>query len=128
MNKRVAYFAAAVLALHGLVHVLGPVAYFELATIEDLPYKTTLLGGTVDVGDAGIRLFGLLWAVAGAGFVCVAAGLVADWEYWQPSLLAVTVFSLILTVADYTVAYAGIVLNLAILGGLAYTTMRGTGS
>lgn len=112
------YVAALVLVGHGLVHLLGPVAYFELAEISELPYKTTLLGGAVDVGDAGIRVFGLLWAVAAVGFVVSAAAMVVEWNAWRSLLLVVTLFSLVLTVLDWSVAYAGVVVNLAILGVL----------
>jgi hypothetical protein len=38
-----------------------------------------------------------------------------DWPTWQRILVAVTLFSLALTVLDWTVAYAGIVVNVAIL-------------
>ena len=123
MNNRLTYAAAAVLTVHGIVHFLGPVAYLELATVEELPYKTTLFDGAVGVGDAGIRLFGLLWAVAGLGFIGVAAGLVTDWTHWRSSLVGVTLVSLVLTVADYTVAYASVVVNLIIL--IALVSARG---
>ena len=124
MDKRLTYVAAAILALHGVVHFLGLVAYFELATFEELPYKTTLLGGTIDVGEVGIRAFGVLSAVAGIGFIGAAVALVVDWDHWRPALVAVTLFSLVLTSADYTVASAGALLNLIILGALVYERQR----
>lgn len=40
---------------HGLVHLLGFVVPWQLATLEEMPYKTTLLAGTLDVGAVGIR-------------------------------------------------------------------------
>lgn len=70
------YAAAAFLALHGIVHLLGTAVYLELAEVADFPYKTTLLGGWWDVGRAGIRVFGVLWAVAAVGFVASAVALV----------------------------------------------------
>lgn len=118
MNHRLTYVIAFVLAAHGLVHFLGPVAYFELAPIPELPYKTTLFGGAVDVGDLGIRLFGLAWAVAGVGFLAVAVGMAVGWASWDRALGAVAVVSLVLTVADWTVAFAGVAVNLVILAGL----------
>lgn len=112
----VTYLIAFVLAVHGLVHLLGFAVYLELATVAEFPYKTTVLGGTVDIGAGGIRAFGVLWGVAAAGFVASAGALLADWHSWRPLLIAVTLFSLGLTVLDWSVAYAGIVVNLGILG------------
>ncbi|MWV39072.1 ABC transporter permease [Natrialba sp. INN-245] len=112
------YIVAIALAIHGVIHFLGIGVYFELLEVADLPYKTTLLGGAVDVGHVGIRVFAVLTAVAGAGFVVSAAALVAGWRYWRAALLAVTVLSLLLTALDWTVASAGVLANLAILAGL----------
>jgi hypothetical protein len=126
MRTRLKYAAAIVLVAHGFVHLLGTVAYLELAAIEELPYKTTLFGGHVDVGDTGIRIFGLLWGLASIVFVTSAVALVFDRGRWRSLLLVVTLFSLLITVVDWTVAYAGIVVNLAILGGLWFETRRKT--
>lgn len=109
------YLAAVVLAAHGLVHLLGTAVYLELAEVTEFTYKTTLLGGRVDIGTTGIRVFGLLWTVAALGFVAAAGAVLAEWEQWRPALVAVTVFSLALTGLDYSVAYAGIGVNLGIL-------------
>lgn len=122
MPGRLTYVAVAILGLHGLVHFLGPVAYFEIATLSELPYKTTLLDGAVDVGDTGIRLFGLLWVVAGVGFLASAWAVGTGWEHWEALLLAVTIVSLVLTGLDWTVAYAGLMVDLGILAALGYQT------
>lgn len=117
MQRRFGYVFALALTIHGLIHLLGIGVYFELVEMADLPYKTTLLGG-VDVGDTGIRIFGALNGVAAAGFVASAVGLVTEWSNWQSLLLAVTLFSLVLTTLDWTVAYMGVLANLAILAVL----------
>ncbi|MDJ1434572.1 ABC transporter permease [Halostagnicola sp. A-GB9-2] len=112
------HLAAFALTIHGLIHFLGIGAYFEVIQMADLPYKTTLLGGAIDVGDTGIRIFAVLTAVAGIGFIVSAVGLVSDWRYWRPLLVAITVFSLILTTLDWTVASMGTLANLTILAVL----------
>ncbi|ELY57058.1 hypothetical protein [Natronolimnohabitans innermongolicus] len=118
MDRNLTYLAAIAVVIHGIIHFLGIGVYFELLEMADLPYKTTLLGGVVDVGDVGIRVFAGLTAVAGVGFVASAVALVTGWRYWRELLLAVTVFSLVLTALDWTVASAGVLANLAILIGL----------
>ena len=104
-----------VLALHGLIHLLGFASYLKLATVATLPYKTAVLGGRLDLGSAGTSVFGLAWGVAALGFVLVAAAFLFSWTWWRPALIAVTLLSLVITVLDYSPAKAGIVLNLTIL-------------
>ena len=57
--------------------------------------------------------------LAAIGFVASAGALVTDWEQWRLVLIGVAMFSLLLTVLDYTVAYAGVVVNRGILIAVA---------
>jgi hypothetical protein len=111
--------AAFVLVLHGLIHLMGTTVYMKLGTLEALPYKTTLLSGRWDLGEGGIRAFGALWAVAAIGFVVAAVALLAGWGWWQPTLIWVALFSLVLTALDWSNAYAGVIINIVILAVLA---------
>ena len=115
MIKALTWAAALVLALHGLVHLMGTTVYMKLGTLEGLPYKTTLLDGRWDLGDGGIRVVGAVWAVAAAAFVAAAVGWVGGWDAWRPVLLGATLLSLVLTTLDATRAPVGIAVNLAIL-------------
>ncbi len=45
MSKFIMIVAVLVLALHGLIHLMGTASYMKLADIQGLPYKTTVLGG-----------------------------------------------------------------------------------
>ena len=45
MMKILSIFLAIIAILHGGIHFMGFVAYWPLAKIDQLPYKTTLLGG-----------------------------------------------------------------------------------
>ncbi|THE66507.1 ABC transporter permease [Salinadaptatus halalkaliphilus] len=112
------YVAAFAIGVHGLIHFLGIGVYFELAEFADLPYKTTLAGGAIDVGSVGIRIFAVATAVAGFGFVVAAVALLGNWRRWRQLLLAVTLLSVVLTALDWTVASMGVLANLAILFAL----------
>jgi hypothetical protein len=104
-----------VLVLHGLIHLIGTTVYLKLADIQGFTYKTTLVGGRLDVGDAGIRLFGAMWILPALGFIGAAAALSAGWEWWRPVLLVTTLLSLALTTLDWSVAFAGAIVNLVVL-------------
>jgi len=116
MQKLYHFLFVVILILHGLIHLMGTIAYLQLGTFEKLPYKTTLLNGSWDVGQSGIAVFGALWAAAALGFVLSAAAMLAKWHWARPVLVAVTLLSLVFTGLDWKAAYAGVILNIAILG------------
>lgn len=62
---------ALILFGHGFAHLPGFITYWKLAEIKEMPYKTTILAGNINVGDLGIRVFGFL----------VSAGLIRDLAY-----------------------------------------------
>jgi hypothetical protein len=115
MLKIMFIIAMIVLTLHGLIHLLGTASYLKLAEVQGLPYKTTVLGGRWDLGATGMTVYGALWAVAAIGFVLAALAFWFGWAGWQSALLGVTLFSLLLTALDWNVAFAGVIINLAIL-------------
>ena len=60
---------------------MGTVTYFQLGIFEELPYKTTLLNGSWNVGQTGIATFGALWAEA----VWMPSVWVTDPQvHWEP--------------------------------------------
>ena len=118
MPKAMIIIAAIVLVLHGLIHLMGTAVFMKLAEIKGLTYKTTLLGGRWDLGEGGIRVFGALWAVAAIGFVAAAVALLAGWGWWRPVLVGVVLFSLALTTLDWSSAFRGAIINIAILAVL----------
>ena len=107
--------ASVILFLHGLIHLMGTAAYLKLTEIDQLPYKTTILSGRLDLGSIGTTIFGILWAVAAIGFVLTAIALFGNWDWWRSLLIGFTLFSLVLTSLDWGVANAGVIVNLAIL-------------
>jgi hypothetical protein len=115
MARWVSYFTAFVLIAHGLIHLLGTTVYLRLGEISGFPYKTTLIGNRWDLGPVGIGIFGAMWALAAVGFIVVAIAMLTGSSWWQPVLIGVTVFSLLLTGLDWNLAFAGVGLNLIIL-------------
>jgi hypothetical protein len=115
MSRTIQIIAAVVLGLHGLVHLLGPAVYMAITGIEGFSYKTTLLAGHWYVGENGIRIFSALWILPAVGFIITAIALLIGWEWWRSGLAAVTLFSMVLTVLDLSVAYAGVAITAVIL-------------
>ncbi|MGH9143283.1 MAG: ABC transporter permease [Vicinamibacterales bacterium] len=103
------------IGLHGLVHLLGTIVYWQLAEVDGFAFKTTVLNGLVDLGARGIQTFGLLWLLPAVGFVAAALGLWTGWDSWVPMLMASTLVSLVLVGVDWQVAFAGAYVDVAIL-------------
>jgi hypothetical protein len=116
MESLALYAATFIIFMHGLIHLMGFTAYWKLAELKELPYKTTLLDGRWDVGDGGIRMFGALWLVVAVAYMIVTYGLLTEQEWWRTMMAVVTISSLVLTILDANVAYAGVVVNIVILG------------
>jgi hypothetical protein len=112
------YVLILLFVLHGLVHVMGFVAYWPLAEVTALPYKTSLLNGRWDIGVTGMRLFSLLWLLAGLLFAGAAAGLLLSQAWAWPVLWAAALLSLAICLLDYGPAWRGALLSGLILLGL----------
>ena len=114
---------AALMILHGMAHLAGFAGAWHLGAA--LPYKTTILGGRVDLGDSGIRVAGLLWLVTALAFVVAGAGAALNYDWWMKAALYVAAASLLLTLLELPQARLGLFVNLAILAVLI-GTLRAT--
>ena len=112
--------AAALLAVHGLIHLIGFVVPWGIAQVEGFPYRTSALAGTLTLGEPGARLVGVVWLALAVGFV--VAG-VAVWRRsaWAVPLTAVlAVGSIVVCTLGLPEAVFGIVVNVAILAALGW--------
>jgi hypothetical protein len=106
---------ASVLAVHGIAHLVGFASTWRLIKNADVPYKTTILSGTVDLGDAGIRLMGIGWFLLALAFLAGAVG-AATRAAWAPNfVIGVVLCSLLWSAAAWPEARIGVYLNLALL-------------
>ncbi len=107
--------AAVVVAMHGLIHLLGALTYLGLAKFDGLPYRTTLLDGRWHVGEAGARLFGVAWLIAATAFIVVGFGLLTGRAWWRRAALLASTFSAALCLLAWPDAVAGLVIDVAIM-------------
>jgi hypothetical protein len=111
MMRILFYVAIVIVALHGLIHLMGFVAYWPLGEIAELPYKTTFLNGRFTLSQSGVRLFSVLWLLAAVGLVGSAMSLVTEQSWWLPLMFAAAVISLVITVLDWSNAFRGAILS-----------------
>ncbi|HEV3049900.1 MAG TPA: hypothetical protein VGX50_06315 [Longimicrobium sp.] len=106
---------AVLMVLHGIAHLPGFANSWRLATFPDLPYHTTLLGGRLEIGDAGMRVAGALWLAAALAFCLAGAGAVLQRGGWMAFAIAVAAASLVLCLLEWPAARIGVWVNVAIL-------------
>src|SRR5881296_4556674 len=78
---------AALLIIHGVAHLPGFVVSWRLAAPREMPYKTTLFAGLVNVGDAGIRVVGMLWLMAALALGACGIVVLVRAPWWMPVTL-----------------------------------------
>jgi hypothetical protein len=105
--------AAIIILLHGLIHLIGVVAFWKLGLREQ--YSTEVLGGALDIGEGGTYALGFAWLAVTIAYAVAAYAMFTDQEWWRSGLAGVTVVSLILTVLGWKATIAGTVFNVLIL-------------
>ena len=116
---------AAFLVLHGVAHLPGFLVPWRLWSDPALSYRTTLMGGDLDLGETGVRLVGVLWLLAGAAFVVAGIAIFRRWEIGLALTLIVTLLSLGLSVLNLPDSKIGLMLNLVLLAILAFGRVFG---
>jgi hypothetical protein len=106
---------AVLFIVHGIAHLPGFVVPWRLAALSEMPYKTSVIGGAVDLGPVGFRLVRILWLLAGLGFVIAGVATFRNSPVWPTLGLVVTLFSLGLSVLGWPEARVGLALNLLLL-------------
>jgi hypothetical protein len=110
--------AGVALALHGAVHFMGFVVDWQLAQLQTLPYRTSAIGGHLDLGTVGTRTVGLLWLLAAVGFITIGVWLAWQGKLWQVPIAAITALSLILCILTWPDSTFGAVIDAAIVTAL----------
>lgn len=106
---------AAFLIVHGISHVVGFVVPWRLVTSADVPYRTTIAGGAIDLGPGGIKMIGLVWLVLAISFVMLAIGLLARASWWFPAILYFVAVSTMFCALQWSDARVGLLANATIL-------------
>jgi hypothetical protein len=108
---------AALLIAHGIAHLVGFAVPWKLLSSAEVPYRTTILGGAIDVGHTGARALGVLWLIAALAFVLLAGAALAGWNvrFWTFATLSL---SIALCVAGWPDARIGLGVNAVLLTAL----------
>ncbi len=104
---------AVFMVFHGIAHLVGFAGSWGL--LKNVPRKTTILSGRADLGETGIRIYGVVWLILAIAFLfaAIAAGIGAPgWVHWTPW---VALASLVLCGLAWPDAPVGLAANVVIL-------------
>ena len=101
------------LILHGLIHLLGPLAIWDLADIEALSGDPT-----IDLGSAAVQAFALAWLGALVALLVAGVAVIARQPWWRVPAVIGVVISQVAIVAWWDDAAAGTVANLLIIAAV----------
>lgn len=113
------FVLAVMLVGHGIAHLVGFVSSWRLATLSDLPYKTTVFAGQLDVGAVGIRIVGVLWLLAATAFLVGAFAVLGHADWAIRFTVWVAIASLLLCVVGWPAARIGVAVNVVVVVLLA---------
>jgi len=116
-------FAALVLAAHGVAHLVGFLAAFQLGDFAGRAVETKLLWGQIEVSLGTIQVMGVGWLLLAIGFLGVAVALWRSLRHAVAGVALVTAMSLGLTTLQSPMAVIGLVLNVVILLGVVIYAM-----
>ena len=117
---------AAAIAAHAVIHLIGFVVPWQLTAVAGSPYRTTVLDGTADLGEIGVRLVGVLWLACAIGFVVAAVGIVRRSTWALPITAILAIVSLMACLVGLPETAMGIAVNAVILGGVAWVARSRT--
>lgn len=102
---------AVLVGIHGLIHLMGFAAYWPIAKINELPYKTSLLAGRLEIGAAGMRIYSLLWLLVTLFFIIAAVALALEKPIWAPLMLGGALLSIVVCILDWEAAFRGALID-----------------
>lgn len=101
---------AALLIVHGVIHVIAPLVVWDLAEFEGIDGEPT-----VAMSAASVDALGVAWIVVLASFVVAAVAVLARRGWWMPVTLVSVVASQILIVLWWEGAWRGTIANVLVI-------------
>lgn len=103
------------LFLHGMAHLIGFLVPWRIVKTDDMPYKTTLFFGKINIGDIGIRITGIIWLLIALAFFYAGWITLQRMDYWLSCVLIVSLISLIFCILAIPDSHIGIYINITLI-------------
>jgi energy-converting hydrogenase Eha subunit E len=121
MSTMIRLVGATLVALHGVIHLIGFVVPWRIATVDGFPYRATAFGGLAELGDVGMRVVGVAWLVCAVGFVVAGVGIARRSPWARRLTVSLAAMSIVLCVLGLPESSVGILVNATIIAVAAWT-------
>jgi hypothetical protein len=119
-------FAIALLFLvHGIAHFAGFAVPWQLAETPTTHYGTKILNQRIDLGERGIRVYGLLWLLLALAFAGLAMAVLLKSPFWFRGTVVLASISTVFCLLSLPHTRVGLWLNIIMLCGLYVGNTRG---
>lgn len=103
------------LFIHGFAHLIGFVVPWKIAQLEEMPYKTTLFNGSLNIGDLGIKIIGVFWLLVAIAFFLSVYLIISQNPLWFFFTFFVSLNSIILCILGWPDSKIGVFANFFLL-------------
>ncbi len=104
-----------VLIIHAIAHLPGFVMSFKLAEIKELPYSTKIFFKKVEIGEFGIKIYGVIWLLLSLVFLIAVFFIIFDKPVFKETVLAASILSLLISTAGLPETKFGVIINLLLI-------------
>ena len=106
---------AALMVAHGIAHLPGLLVSWQLRSFPEMPFRTTILGSSLNVGEVGIKVIGLAWLASSVAFGILTVATLMRAAWWQPIAYVAIGVSMALCFLGWPDARLGLIANAVIL-------------
>jgi len=106
---------AALLLVHGLIHLIGFVVPWRIMELDGFPYTTTAFWDRLELGTTGAQLLGVAWLAIAVAFVVAGIGAWRGDAWAMPLAAIAALLSLPVCLLGSPAAILGVVVNALIL-------------
>lgn len=109
---------AVLLILHGIAHLVGFMAAYQLGQAGREAYKTTLYYSRFEIGAGGIRTVGVLWLLGAITFIGTGVMMLLGMPAMTDFALYSSIYSLVLCWIALPDTRIGLILNVVLIAAL----------
>ncbi|MFH0735152.1 MAG: hypothetical protein V1773_11950 [bacterium] len=109
------YIFAALLLIHGIAHLVGFIVPWKIADLKDMPYSTKIFNKKIELGEVGIKIYGLIWLFLAVFFLVCVILIIYNGPIHKNIIISASVLSLFMSVLGIPDSKFGIVINVLII-------------
>jgi hypothetical protein len=104
-----------VLLAHAIAHLPGFISAYKIAELKELPYSTKIFFKKVEIGELGVKIYGLIWLILSIIFLIAVILLLLSRPVFKDTVLVASSLSLLISVAGLPETKFGVIINILLI-------------